>query len=228
MTPNTGTYYTLLASLPTMPADYRQPHVPISRPRLEDRLAMLDEENRLLVDLLFALMAFDTSAAAQCDPEKRALHERLIAAMPDQATREPVELWIDAMDIAAAHRARQQKKEPPAMLGSYADHIKRHWQHPQFNLGLRCSWIAKVGQRLENAQIVQAEDAVYQAIWQQLRRYGERHYFSLPALVTYLIQWHLVSRWAVRDKKIGADRFTSLLHEAINGHDALFNTAAAS
>lgn len=228
MNPNSSIFYTLLASLPAMPADYRQPHVPISRPRLENRLSMLDDESLAFVDRLFSLLAFDTSAAEQCDPKRQALYTRIVQAMPDQAIQELVDLLIDATDIAAALRARLQKKEPPAMLGRYSDHIKRHWRHPQFNLGLRFSWINTVGQLLKNERVVQAETVLYQALWQQLRRHGGRHHFSLPALITYLIQWHLIGRWSMREEKAGTKRFTSLLDEAMNGYDTLFETAAAN
>ncbi|MEJ2689898.1 MAG: DUF2764 family protein [Deltaproteobacteria bacterium] len=188
---------------------------------------MLDEESRGIVDLLFSFIAFDTSEAKVCDPKRLALYKKLRKAIPDQ-TEELVALLIDAADIAAALRARHQKKEPPAMLGSYADHIKRHWQHPQFRLGLRFPWINTVGQLLNNGQIFQAEDEIYQAVWQLIRRQGERHHFSLAALIAYLIQWQLVSRWSAREEKIGAKRFTSLLEEVIDGYDTLFGSASPS
>lgn len=228
MNPNASIYYTLIASLPAMPTDFRQPHVPISRPRLEDRLSMLDSESLAFVELLFSLMAFDTSAAEHCDPVRRSLFEKLIETQPNQATRHLIDLLFDSWDIAAAIRARQHNKKPPPMLGQYADHIRRFWQHPQFNLGLRFSWINKVDQRLKNGEIVQAENEIYQAVWQLLRRQAEQYPFTLAALVTYLIQWHLVSRWSVRDEKIGINRFTSLLEEAIDGYDTLFENATAN
>lgn len=222
-----GIYYTLLTSLPAMPKDFRQAHVPISWPRLEDRLAMLDEESRETVDLLFSLMAFDTSEAKKCDLKRQALYIRLREVIPDQ-TKELIDLLIDAADITAALRARHRKKEPPAMLGSYADHIKRHWQHPQFQLGRRFTWINTVGQLLKNEQIFQAEDEIYQAMWQFLRRHDEPHYFSLAALITYLIQWQLVDRWSAREEKTGAKRFTSLLEEVIDGYDTLFGSPSSN
>jgi len=228
MTPDANIFYTLLTSLPAMPADFRQPHLPISRPRLEDRLSMLDRDSLAFVDLLFSLMAFDTSAAEHCDPERQVLFEKIHEAMPDQAIRRQIDFLIDSWDIAAALRARQHKKQPPLMLGQYAGHIRRFWQHPQFNLGLRFTWINTVVQLLKNDRIVQAENEIYQAVWQMVRQQTEQHYFSMSALITYLIQWHLISRWSARDEKTGAKRFTSLLAEAIDGYDTLFEIAPAA
>lgn len=218
-----NTYYTLLASLPAMPADYRQPHVPISWPRLEDRLAMLDHEPREFVALLFALMDFDTSEAARSDTKQKAIYQKLAGAVTDEQLRELIDLFVDARDIVAALRARHQQQPPPSMLGNYAGHIKRNWQQPDFRLGLRFTWVNDVRHFLDSGQVSQAENALTVTIWRHLRRHGEGHNFSLPALVVYLMQWHLVSGWSARDAKIGMQRFTTFLGEATNGYDSSVN-----
>lgn len=215
-------YYTLLASLPAMPTDYRQPHTPISWLRLEGRLAILDKDTRKLVNSLFSLMNFDTSEAGRIDRKNQELYRQLTETMTDSQQRELLDLLIDTRDIVAALRARRQQQPPPPMLGNYAVHIKWNWHQADFRLGLRFPWINPVRHFLDNDQISKAEDRIFHALWQEVRRHGERHHFSLPALIAYLLQWHLVSTWSARDEKRSRQRFTKLLEEAVNGYDALF------
>jgi len=205
-----------------MPADFEQPHLPLSEPRLEGRLNALDEATRQYIDGIFLLLSFDGGERGASDNKSHQRYSEICATSSDGQLREMLSAVIDVRDIVAALRCRQADRETPPLLGDYGPHIKRNWHQADFRLGLRFPWITDVKRHLENNEILSAEKLIAAATWQRLRHLGQQHHFTLRALLAYLLQWILVRNWATRDPEHGKKRFSALLDEAMNGHGRLF------
>jgi hypothetical protein len=207
---------TLLCSLPRLPADFEQPHVPLSWPRMENRLRMLDADE---VRLLATLGAFWRWELARPDHDPVRLYEELLAlGQDDDGLLECVETLADIRMLTVAVRAKAMDRTVAAAVGRWGAHVLRHWQLPEFGLGLRFPWLAEYGHHLENRQYAQAERTACRVIWQQMAAIADRHYFDLVAIIAYLVRWDLISRWAARDSEAGRDRFHTLVKEALGDY----------
>jgi len=216
-------YYTLVSSLPGLPAEYEQLHVPISRPRLEDRLQSVEQETRQFIDLLLLLLSFDSNPREESGKKAQARYAELSGSIDDRQIRKLFATVIDVRDLLAALRARILEQEPPHFLGAYGPRIRRNWHHLDFRLGHRFPWIQEVARHLANNRILAAEKKMSQICWSELRRLGQRHHFTLRALLTYLLRWLIIRHWADRNLERGQKRFSTLLDETMNGYGRLFD-----
>jgi len=216
-------YYTLLTALPQMPADFEQMHLPVSGPRLEDRLDTLDEATRNYLNGIFLLLSFDGNERGATEKMMHQRYTETSETSHDGWLRQFLAAVIDVRDIVAALRCRKAGLDPPMLLGKYGPHIKRNWHLADFRLGLRFPWIIEVKRNLENNEILAAERRLSAATWLRLRRISQQHHFTLRALLGYLLQWLLVRNWAERNLELGKKRFTTLLDEAMNGNGRLFD-----
>ena len=70
-------YYTLIASLPHLPAHFDVPRVPITRGQLNERLQLLKEDDQLVLRQLSDFLAWDRQPLDRTDMEVVAEHDRL-------------------------------------------------------------------------------------------------------------------------------------------------------
>jgi hypothetical protein len=215
MSMNLNQYPTLMCSLPPLPAEFEQPHVPISRPRLEDRLQMLADWE---VDMIRTLEKF-WRWKSESDGEKPSdLYEKLIGMSHKTELLECINVLADIRMLTVAVRSRILKKKIKYPVGQYGPHIIRNWQVPDFGLGLRFPWLTEFRNQLENRRYAEAERKVCRLVWQEMAKIADRHHFDLSAVIAYLVRWDLINRWAVRDLDKGLDRFNTLVKEAIGDY----------
>ncbi|MCB2182414.1 MAG: DUF2764 domain-containing protein [Desulfobulbaceae bacterium] len=212
---NLNQYQTLICSLPRLPADFEQPHVPISRPRLENRRQMLDEQD---VEMLKTLERFWRWEGARDDEKPQALYEKLVEMSPDPGVLECVNVLADIRMLTAAVRSRIMKKKIDVQVGRWGAHIVRNWEVPDFGLSLRFPWLTEFRNLLENRQYTKAERKVCRIAWQEMAKVADHHYFDLPAFISYIVRWDLIRQWAVRDHDRGLERFNTLVEEAIGDY----------
>jgi hypothetical protein len=217
-----ASYYTLLAGLPPMPVDYELHYFPISRIRLEDRLGILEEEAGKFVETIIALLDFETTDSAISEAKANALFTKASEGIDDQDLKDILAVVINVRDIVAALRARKLDRPFPSLLGEYKKHIHRNWNRTDFRLGQRFSWIMELHYYIEGDEILAAERKISAIIWSEVHRRGERHFFTLHALLAYLIQWQIADGWAARDLEKGKKRFGTLLEETLKGYEKLF------
>lgn len=208
-------YPTLICSLPRLPADFEQTHVPISRPRLENRLQMLEEPDAALIHTLECFWRWEFYRP---DRPPAKLYAELLAMTADAGLLECIDRLTDIRVLTVVVRARllnQKMAQPPGRWGA---HITRNWRLADFGLGRRFPWLPEFRQLLENKQYTRAERQLCRTVWQEMKRVADWHQFELPAVISYLVRWDLINRWAVRDYARGVNRFNTLVEEAIGDY----------
>lgn len=134
-------YYMLVASLPHMPRTFEVEQVPISRMRLQQRLAMLREEDKIVVEQVQSFLLWDRQHPERTDEEVQREHERLMKIITNKLVRDIIGHRMDVRTITSALRRRRLGLAPPSAVGQYVEHIRKHWDHLDFRMARDHPWI---------------------------------------------------------------------------------------
>lgn len=207
---------TLLCSLPPLPVDFEQPHVPLSWPRMESRVRMLDPHE---IKLLGTLADFWRWEFAQHSRQPSRLYEKLLEmSNGNDGLRQCLMVLADIRMLTVAVRAKAMEMRLDTAVGRWGDHVRRNWQVPDFGLSRRFPWLTDYGRHVEQKRYTEAERKACQVIWREMARVADYHSFDLAAIIAYLVRWELISRWAARDGAAGRQRFNTLVEEAIGDY----------
>ena len=99
-------YYMLVASLPHMPRTFELDQVPISRIRLQQRLAMLGEHDRNVVEQVQGFLLWDRQHPERTDEEVQREYDRLMKSIANKLVRDIVGHRMDVRTITSALRRR--------------------------------------------------------------------------------------------------------------------------
>lgn len=216
-------YYTLIASLPALPKSFEADRVPITSPRLEQRLKMLSPKDAEVVGRLRAFLLWDRERLHRTDEEVIPYYEELLATIANPLARQIVGLRMDVRTIMSGLRRRRRGLLPPPGVGQWVDHIRRNWQHPDFRLGWRHPWIAEVDGLLGTTDLLAIQRMLLTVAWNRWKREAERHDpFSFESLLLYLASWEMINRWSNMDAPVGRKRFEELLTESLNEYAQLY------
>ena len=105
-------YYTLIASLPPLPAHFDVERTPVSRPRLRHLLKQLADDDADTVRQLASFFSWDRQLIDQTDEDIRRRYEVLMHNR-QPLIRELVNHRINVRTIVAALRRRRDGLEPP-------------------------------------------------------------------------------------------------------------------
>jgi len=208
-------YYTLIASLPHMPAHFDVPRPPITRMRLEQRLTMLSEEDTETLQQLLDFLAWDRQPTDQTDEEVVQHYHQLRRRIHHPLIWQIVEQRIDLRTIVSALRRRRRGEGPPEGVGELVDPIRRRWQEPFFGLLQRHPWIEGFQKNMESGDAMEAERILYESVWVFRCRMAAEFTFSFEAVLLYLARWSIVDRWTSRDGVAGRARFDQLIEETL-------------
>lgn len=208
-------YYTLIASLPHLPPHFDVTRPPISRPRLNQRLAELNEHDSQVLKQLSDFLAWDRQTLERSEQDVIHDYERL-----QQEVRHPVVLKIvddriNMRTIVGALRRRRDGDEPPRGVGRLVRSIRNRWNEPQFGLQAQFPWIESFERSMLSGEAVAAERILYESSWRSYSRMADQFQFTFEAVLLYLARWSIVDRWASRDQEAGHARFEQLLEEAL-------------
>ncbi|MGN6135825.1 MAG: DUF2764 family protein [Aureliella sp.] len=211
-------YYTLVASLPTLPARFDVQRCPISWPRLEARLRMLEEDDQLTLKRLIDFLAWDRQPHERTDQDVIAHYQALMASETHSFVRWIVDQRIESRLIISAIRRRQLGLPPPSHSGPWSGLIKRRWNLPQFGLQARFPWVAELDRLLAAGMADQIERLVLSVQWITYSRAADRVFFSFEAVLLYVARWAIVQRWTSQDAQLGRERFESTLAKLLESH----------
>ena len=185
------TYYTLIASLPALPAQFPPDRSPITWRRLEERLKMLEDEDAAALARLVDFLAWD----------------RQPSETTHSVVREIVDVRIDMRTIISGLRRRRLGWGPPPGAGRWVDHIRRRWNEPQFGLQARYPWIEELDRLLAAGQMLAAEKLILTTSWSIWSRAAADARFTFGAVLLYVARWSVVNRWACQNAVAGQERF---------------------
>jgi hypothetical protein len=212
----------LIASLPSLPLHFEVERDLISRPRLELRLRMLEEDDAAVIDQWTGFVVWDRQPLERTDEEVIATYETLMKEISNTTLREIIQMRIDTRTIISAVRRKRAGMPAPIGVGQWVDHIKRNFSEQDFNLAGRFPWIGEFTNLLAAGDAMGAQRLLFGTNYRQWSRMAERFTFSFEAILLYLARWEIIDRWTSRNSEAGRARFESNLKEALGVHAQLF------
>jgi hypothetical protein len=209
-------YYTLVASLPHLPARFEEAErPPITWIRLRDRLKMLQPEDMQVVEQVLLFLQWERQSRERTEADVVAHYDRLMKTIANPLVRHIVSFRIDVRTIMSGLRRRRRGLPPPKGVGQWVKQIALQWDHPDFSLAERHPWIPLAEQALDREEFVEVERLLLEATWNEWVRLSEQYYFSFETIVLYLVRWEIVNRWSHLDAERGRERFEHLLEERL-------------
>jgi hypothetical protein len=218
-----NSYYTLVASLPALPARFEVDRLPISLVRLEERLHLLEPEDAEVVAELRHFLFWDRHRRNWSDDEVVEWYDRRAGRLSNPMAREIVEFRMDTRTILSGLRRRRLGLEPPPGVGQWAPHIRRKWKLRDFGLGWRYPWIVEIDDRLGTGRELEIHRMLLDQAWQHWRRLTDGYTFEFEVVLLYLARWEIISRWVELNSERGLRRFEALIEEATREHSDLYN-----
>jgi len=207
-----------MASLPHLPAHFEVERNPITLPRLDERLKMLEPEDAAVLEQLVDFLSWDRQPLDRTDEEVIKRYDDLMPTIRNQLVREMIDERMDIRTIVSGLRRRQAGLSPPPGVGRLVGHIRRNWNHPEFNLQGRNPWIAEFAHLSEAGEAAEAERLLFSVTWKHWSRLAEKYYFTFEAVLLYVARWSIVNRWTSRDVSAGRERFEQLITETLGDH----------
>lgn len=214
-------YYMLVASLPPMPASFETPRLPISGPRLEHRLRLLEDDDLESIERMRNLLFWERLKLDLDEREIVRRYELFLSVERNAIVREVAATRLETRTIVAALRRKRLGKGPPTAVGPWVDPIRRNWSEPQFQLGYRFPWVAPLERALETGDVGEADRIIIAAPWERFTRLAQQHHFSFEAVVLYVARWDVLHRWTSRDEAKGRARIEQLASEALGTYGEL-------
>lgn len=215
-------YYTLVASLPHLPARFEEAdRPPITWIRLQERLKMLEASDMEVVEQVLSFLLWDRQSRERTEAQVISHYDRLMQSIENPLARHIVSFRIDVRTIMSGLRRRRRGDSPPKGVGQWVRQIAAQWEHPDFSLAERHPWILPAQEALDEQDFIEVERLLLEATWNEWVRLSERYYFTFESIVLYLVRWEIVKRWTHLDPERGHQRFGNLLKETLGDYAQL-------
>lgn len=221
--PRNTKYYTLIGSLPALPRHFEEAErLPISRLQLNERLKMLAPDDARVIEEMIEFLVWERHPLERTDEDVLRHYDQFMQTVAPPFARDLIRYAMTARTIIAALRCRRLGREPPPGVPPVASQIARHWNHPDFRLGVRFPWIGEVDAQLNGDFPFDLERRKLDITWRHATQLADQYHFTFQAVVVYLIRWEIVYRWTRRDAEAGQEKFEQLASEAMAQYANLF------
>lgn len=212
-------YAMLIGSLPAIGPLLSDKEPPINRARLEERLKMLEPDDRAELDALISIVSWAELDAGEDDAVFLERAERVVTAIRNDDLRSAARDRLEIRTLVAALRRRHAGEDAPADgtrwgYGRHVERIRAHWGEPDFGVGRMFPWVLAAKEQLEAGETVALERTVLEAVWNSGAGLQFGHAFDFQAVAVYLLRWSLNERWARYDADAASARFATLLDAA--------------
>jgi hypothetical protein len=214
-------YFTLISSLPHMPQHFDVDRAPITRPRLMQRLKMVEPSDARDLHAMTDFLSWDRQVIEKADQEVVADYERLKSEIQHPIVLELLEHRVNIRTIVGALRRRRRDEGPPIGVGELVAPIRRNWKEPQFGLHCRFPWIERFSELMKSGQALEADRILQECSWTKRSRMADDYTFSFEAVLLYLARWSIIDRWTTRDSDAGLQRFEQIIEETLGEYAAL-------
>ncbi|MCE8007777.1 hypothetical protein [Aestuariivita sp.] len=211
-------YIALVSSLPSSERLFVAKQPPLSRLRLDRRLAALSAEHSLMLAQIEALLSW---SAYDMQADEAVAIRRAKAALRDIAQPTLRAIVQDRMELrtaVAALRLRARGDGPPPGawgLGRWTRHIAANWSEPTFRLDRSMPWLREAARMIEHRDPLELQRHLLDVSFRRLQRHAARHQFDFEAVVIYVLKWNIFDRWAQANAEAAARRFSELSLEAL-------------
>ena len=220
-----NSYHMLISSLPALPSRFDVDRLPISFERLQGRLRMLEPEDAEEIERMLAVLRWANQFE---EPNDAAVVQRYDAMMHDitnPLVRDILEYGMDGRMIAVALRCRRRDLPLPTVgIGRWVEHLRLHFNQPDFKLGQVFPWILEAERLLTQGDLLNFyRQYVLGATWAYLKKRAEDYYFSFEAVVLYIARWDMIRRWQQLQAERGRAIFETLVTEALGEYANIYS-----
>lgn len=218
-------YYQLVAALPAVPYFRRASRLPMSRLRLEQRLGLLESEDRRDLRDAESLIAWSRQPVSRTTAELAALHQRVTADIRSDALRHVMAFRMDMRTLMVALRLRRRGQTPPDGvwgIGPYVRTIEARWGESDFGLAALFPWVHQAQSLLERGDAMELEGLLMDQSWQALSRVADPVPFGFEQVFATVFKLDILQRWLSYDAEAARARFEELILEVTSEHRRLF------
>lgn len=218
-------YYQLVASLPALPYFRRARLLPISRRRVEERLAYLHEDDLAELTQAEGLVSWHRQPVTRTSEEIVEMYDELMATTRNRALRSIIEFRMNMRSVIVALRLRRLGRRAPVGrwgVGPYTRMIESRWVEPEFGLVAVFPWIPKVQELLDSGDAMGLEGLLMDQSWRQLSRVADRRPFGFEQVFAFVFKWDILHRWLSYDAEKARESFEKLILEVTRDHQDLF------
>ncbi len=217
-------YAMLLSALPYHGPLFGAKQTPLSRIRLNQRLALLDPDEAECLRAARGLLEWAQQEPGQTDAQAVARAKRVVDGISNPFIRDLVTWRLEMRTLVAALRRRHRGEPAPRDrrwgFGRWVSRIMQHWNEPAFGLERAFPWLPEAERLLKRGASVELERVLLGAVWDRLERQSDGHYLDFEAVVIYVLRWDMIARWTTYDGEEAARRFDELVERAMAGIDA--------
>ncbi|MCG6897344.1 MAG: DUF2764 domain-containing protein [Thiocapsa sp.] len=218
-------YAMLLSSLPYHGPLFGAKQTPLSRIRLNQRLALLDPLEAEWLRDARRLLEWAQQEPEHTDAEAIMRAKRLIDGIASPFIRDLVTWRLELRTLVAAlrrrHRGEPAPRDPRWGFGRWLIRISGHWNEPDFGLAGAFPWLPEAKRLLDRGASVELERLLLGAVWSHLERVSDGHYLDFEAIVIYVLRWDMIARWTKYDGEEAAQRFDGLVEKALSAVEGL-------
>jgi len=123
--------------------------------------------------------------------------------------------------MAALRRRRHNLGPPTVGIGQWFEHIRRHFNQPDFRLGHIFPWILPFAHLLDQGDGLTLYRRVLGETWAYLKKRADDYDFSFEAVVLYIARWDIIRHWQQLQAERGRAVFETLVTEALGEYAKL-------
>jgi len=219
-----NSYYMLVSSLPALPTRFEVDRLPITLERLQVRLRMLEPEDADQISRMLDVLKWSSQFGEAKDAAVVKRYDELMQEITNPPVREILAAAMNMRMVLAALRRRRRGVGPPTVgIGQWFEHIRRHFDQPDFALGHVYSWLVPFDQLLERGDVLALYKQVLGRTWAYIgKRLQYYDTFSFEAVVLYVARWDIIRRWQQLQPERGRTVFEALVTEAMGQHAELY------
>jgi hypothetical protein len=216
-------YHMLISSLPALPPRLDVDRLPITLERLQARLRMLEPEDAQTISRMLDIMAWSRQFAEADDATVVKRYGELMQEVTNPLVREVFATAMDVRMVVAALRRRRLGLGPPTVgFGQWFEHIRRHFNQPDFRLSHVFPGIIRFEQLLEQGDVLNLNRHILGATWTYFKKRAEDYVFSFEAVVLYIARWEIMRQWQQLQAERGRAVFEALVTEALGEYATLY------
>jgi hypothetical protein len=216
-------YYMLICSLPPLPPRLEVEARPITLERLQNRIRMLEPRDAQELHRMYEILRWSRQFEEPDDAAVVKRYDELMQGVTNQLVREVLTTGMDVRMITAALRRRRRGLGPPTMgIGRWVEHIRHHFNQPDFGLGHVFPRMAEYERMLDQGDVLNLYRGLLEATWTYLKRRADDYYFSFEAVVLYVARWDILRQWQGLQAERGQSVFETLVTEALRDHANIY------
>lgn len=224
-------YAMLLSSLPYHGPLFGAKQTPLSRIRLNQRLALLDPVEADCLRHARRLLEWAQQEPDRTDAQAVVRAKQVIDGITNPFIRDLVTWRLEMRTLIAALRRRHRGESAPRDrrwgFGRWVGRIMQHWNEPAFGLERAFPWLPEAERLLRRGATADLERLLLGAVWNHLESCSDGHYLDFEAVVIYVLRWDMIARWTTYDGEEAARRFDELVEQAMAGVEKSLRPPAA-